>query len=239
MGFLNRLSLPNMLVALPLILGFPIGANSWAQRTADAATASNTGQQASALSWIEIPGRDNQFYMAQQTQDGTLVLTANECFFPKLGLACLAQEKNETQNAGDIADLNKGESFSAIGKWDTGDVAEWGLFLEQAGDLQFRVLCDVVDHSAKFEIRMGQASAVITANKKPKTQAITGSLSVRKRGFNALQLISKQASPGCRVLAIELSGPCLNNAAVLRKRWRPAAAHTKFTSSKPHGPNTL
>ena len=78
-----------MLVALPLILGFPIGANSWAQRTADAATASNTGQQASALSWIEIPGRDNQFYMAQQTQDGTLVLTANECFFPKLGLACL------------------------------------------------------------------------------------------------------------------------------------------------------
>lgn len=239
MDSLNRFVLPNMLVAIPLILGFPVAANSWAQHTADEATASDTGQQASPLSWIEVPERDDQLYMAQRTQDGTLVLTANDSFFPKLGLACLTQGKNETRNAGDIADLNKGESFSAIEKWDTGDVAEWGLFLEQAGDLQFRVRCDAVDHSAKFEIRMGQSSAVITANKKAKTQAITGRLQAGKRGFNALQLISKQAAPGCRVLAIELSGPCLNNAAVLRKRWRPAAAHTKFTSSKPHGPITL
>jgi hypothetical protein len=239
MDSLNRFALPNMLVAIPLILGFPVAANSWAQHTADEATASDTGQQASPLSWIEVPERDDQLYMAQRTQDGTLVLTANECFFPKLGLACLPQEKDETRNAGDITDLNKGESFSAIGKWDTGDVAEWGLFLEQAGDLQFRVLCDAVDHSAKFEIRMGQSSAVITANKKAKTQVITGRLRADKEGFTALQLISKQTSPDCRVLALELSGPCLNNAAVLRKRWRPAAAHTKFTSSKPHGPITL
>ena len=240
MALLKRFGLRHRLVALFLTLSFTFAAHSLAQHTADEGTASNVGQQASPLSWIDVPGKDDQLYMAQRTQDSTLVLTGNNCFFPRLGLTCLPQKKNEKPNTGDIADLNKSESFSAIGKWDTGDVAEWGLFLEQEGDCHFRVVCDAGEHSAKFEIRMGQSSAVFTANKKAKTQAITGRLRAEKRGFVTLQLISKQASPDCRVLAIELSSPCLKKAAVLRKRWRPAAAHTKFTSSEPHdGPITL
>ncbi|MAI34838.1 MAG: hypothetical protein CMM07_24625 [Rhodopirellula sp.] len=235
----NRFTLPRILLALSLLFGLSITGNSWAQHRPDKATTSNTGQKASPLSWIQVPGRDDQLYLAQRTPNGTLVLTANECFFPKLGLACLPQEHNETRTTGKVAELNKGESFSAIGKWNTGDVAEWGLFLEQAGDLQFRVFCDAVNPPAKFEIRMGQSTAVITANKKATTQVIAGRLRAEKQGFNALQLICNQASPDFHVLAIELTGRCLNNAAVLRKRWRPAAAHTKFTSSKPHGPITL
>jgi len=222
---------------LILIVVFPVAAHCWAQHSP--ATASDADQGSSPLSWIPVPEHDDQYYMVQRTKDERLVLTANESFFPKLGLACLTREKNNTGKTGDIAELNKGESFSAIGKWDTGDIAQWGLFLERAGDVQVRVRCNVPDDAAEFEVRIGQSSAIITTNKKTDAQVISGHLRVEQQGFNTLQLRCTQASSGCNITSVELSGPCIADAAVLRKRWRPAAAHTKFTSSKSHGPLRL
>ena len=44
------------------------------------------GQLGAPISWIDVPGTKNQFYMAQRSRDGRLLLTPNEAFFPKKGL---------------------------------------------------------------------------------------------------------------------------------------------------------
>ena len=66
---------------------------------------------------------------------GKLMLTPNESFFPKLGL--------RLAGTGDVPDvdlkLNGGKSFKTITKWNKGDQAEWGLWLEQTGKLQLRI----------------------------------------------------------------------------------------------------
>ena len=46
----------------------------------------NQGQLGVPVTWIEVPDTSDQFYMAQETRDGHLYLTANEAFFPSLGL---------------------------------------------------------------------------------------------------------------------------------------------------------
>ncbi len=188
------------------------------------------GQRGAPISWIPDPSTAGLSYMAQQTRDNRLILTADESFFPKLGLSCIG-----TGTRDDIAELNKGESFAAIGNWDTGDIAEWGLFLQQTGEIHFRLLCKSPIASGKFEVRIGESSTLVTTSRKP-GEAITGTLRVKERGPTTIQLTCLQASPDCDIFAVELSGAAAKRGAVLRKRWRPAAAHTKFTTSKSHRP---
>ena len=190
----------------------------------------DAGQRDAPISWISSPDNDSLSYMAQKSTDGKLILSADESFFPKLGLSCVG-----TGTRKDIAGLNKGESFAAIGKWDTGDIAEWGLFLEQAGRVQFRISYKSPETSGKFELRNGTSATNVTTHQNTETKVITGQLSIAEKGLQTIQLKCKQGGSGCVIFAIELSGPAAMGGAVLRKRWRPAAAHTKFTSSEKHG----
>jgi hypothetical protein len=61
----------------------------------------------------------------------------------------------------------------------------------------------------------------------------TLSLKVDKPGRHALIVTceDKQSTAKSQLHVIEITGPAAVNSAVLRKRWRPAAAHTKFSSS--------
>ena len=205
-----------------------------AQHANKTSAAFNGGQRGAPINWIPVPGEEGLSYMAQRSQDGKLILTADEAFFPKLGLAAMGVG-SET----DIAGLNKGESFASISKWDPDDTAEWGLYLENSGDIQFRFFYESNIGPGKFELRIGNSSVSIPVPKSLGPQVIAGRLRLEKPGFQSLQVICKQASVDCNILAIELSGAAAKTGAVLRKRWRPAAAHTKFTSSNSHGPIRL
>ena len=69
------------------------------------------GQLGVPITWIDVPGSNDLFYMAQKTRDGRLCLTPNEAFFPKLGLTAAG---NGTVT--DIDNLNGGKSFATIEK---------------------------------------------------------------------------------------------------------------------------
>ena len=192
------------------------------------------GQRGAPLTWIPVPGQDGLSYMAQQSTDERLILTANESFFPKLGLAASGKGKSK-----DIAGLNKGESFANITKWDAGDIAEWGLFLNRIGEVRFRVWCSTTGSSAKLQLQLGESIATFSTPSTANQQVVSGRLTVGTRGFHSVRLRCDQPGTACTVSAIELSGPTTKGGAVLRKRWRPAAAHTRFTSSESHGPIRL
>ena len=69
----------------------------------------NRGQLGVPVTWIEVPDTSDQFYMAQETRDGHLYLTANEAFFPSLGLTTTGEGL-----VPDIDNLNGDKSFATI-----------------------------------------------------------------------------------------------------------------------------
>lgn len=169
--------------------------------------AQTEGQTESPITWIELPDQPGHYLMVQTTQDDTLILTPNESFFPKLGLKAEGPAKDP-----DIDELNKGSSFSKITGWDPGEQAEWGIYFPKTGELKI----DVQSEGGDFELSLNGEK----------------SLFVSSPGFHTLQLTCTRSSASSRVSNIRITGPPATGASVVRKRWRPAAAHTKFESSK-------
>lgn len=186
------------------------------------------GQLGEPISWIAIPNSPDRFYMGQRSGDGRLILTPNEAFFPKLGLTASGRGCVE-----DVENLNGGKSFATINKWDAGDTAEWGLFFETTGKVTIRVWMSATNEQSKFTLRVGEKSVPIETKISGDRPAFVGmaTVMIQQPGQQTLKLTCDDASPGCNLHWIEISGAAATNAAVLRKRWRPAAAHTKFSSS--------
>lgn len=186
------------------------------------------GQIGAPISWIAVPGEHDLFYMAQRTPDAQLILTPNEAFFPNRGVTASGVGKTE-----DVENLNGGKSFATIEKWNKRDVVEWGLYFEKPGNVTIRQWYST-NTNAKFSIQFRDQNKAFDA--KPsggeplQTEPIT--FVVAKPGKVVLKLICDQANTQTKFHRIEITGSAATEAAVLRKRWRPAAAHTKFTSSK-------
>ncbi|MDG2391033.1 MAG: DUF3472 domain-containing protein, partial [Planctomycetaceae bacterium] len=178
------------------------------------------GQLDSKLEWVADSDNSERVWMIQKTVDGKLILTPNESFFPNLGLKANGQGATP-----DIAGLNKKSSFAEIGGWDNEDIAEWGLLFPRPGTI--RVKATLIGN-AKFSINVGTQSKPITSGRPVSFQIFT-------QGQHSLKLICERAGQSAAFQQIEISGEGAKGAAVIRKRWRPAAAHTKFSSSKASG----
>ena len=192
-------------------------------------TAQAAGQLGVPISWIKVPGTVDQFYMAQQTGDGQLILTPNESFFPKRGLAATGKSL-----VPDVDGLNKGNSYAKIERWDAGDIAEWGIFLEQSGQVEIKVLMSNTDDRGKFTLLLDEKEHSFTTKQvgDGSTQVTTATFQIMKPGRHSVRLLCNQATGKVGLHQIEITGSAANKASVLRKRWRPAAAHTRFSSSK-------
>ena len=190
------------------------------------------GQLGVPLSWIKVPDTSDQFYMAQETRDGRLYLTPNEAFFPSLGLTATGEGL-----VPDVDNLNGGKSFATIQGWDEDDVAEWGLFVRNPGEVQIRVWMTAATSAGRFTLRLGDQEASFPSEHAPGKPAVvtTSKLQITEVGRQSLKLICDRAAEDAALHWIEVSGEAASQGAVLRKRWRPAAAHTKFSSSQSAG----
>ena len=168
--------------------------------------------------YIEDSEREGVHYLTEAAVDGKLQLTVNECFFPELGL--------RAEGAGvepDEAGLNGGKSFAQISGWNKGDSAEWGLYLKNTGNVE--VTLKLADGAAEdFAIRIAGVEEQLDSEGR-------GVFRITEPGLNVLRVICLSDVPATtKFESIELSG--VEGGAVIRKRWRPAAAHAKFSSSK-------
>ncbi len=180
---------------------------------------------------IPAPGLPGQFLLAAAATDGVLLLTPNEVFFPKPGL----------MNAGAAPalkpdPLNGGKSFSSIEKWDESDVAEWGLLL-QHGSLNAELSCQIPAGTAKFTVSLAGQQHQVTINSTGTESEAPVSIEFQNvpAGQHVLKLKCDQAGRGVMFRRLQLSGAAVRNASLLRKRWRPAAAHTRFSASAATG----
>jgi hypothetical protein len=188
------------------------------------------GQLSSPIEWMTDPADGELTYMVQRTQDERLFLTPNECFFPKLNLVA--------DGAGaipDVANLNGGNSFAYVTQWNAGDQVEWGIWLRNTGHVKVRVW---TSGSApdQFTVRLGdreQSLSVAQTSGDELTMATGLDFRIEKSGRHILRITNtKRESAGARIHWVEVSGQAVQGGAVLRKRWRPAAAHTRFSSSR-------
>ena len=165
---------------------------------------------------VPLSETSDEFALIQKTIDNQLVLTPNESFFPALGLRASGQG-----NVDDIDGLNKGSAFSEITGWNTGESAEWGLLFEKRGRIEIRV----VSHGGgQFAISLDNQEPASIAGESYK-------LSIADEGFHTLRLHCRQSQQETSVGRLLVTGEAVIGAGVVRKRWRPAAAHTKFKSS--------
>ena len=213
-----------------------LGVVPWCS-AADPATvlSAGIGQLSSPIEWMPDPNRRAVTYMVQKTRDARLFLTPNECFFPKLGLVA-----EGTGSVPDVANLNGGNSYASVSQWDKGDLIEWGIWLRNTGHVNVHVWTSG-SSADQFAVSLGgqeqSLSVPETDNNKP-TLAAGLEFKIEASGQHTLRITNtRKGSPDTRLHWVEVSGPAVHSGAVLRKRWRPAAAHTKFSSS--HNPEAV
>ena len=180
------------------------------------ALSSDLAQLGAPLEWLEIPDAPGTFHQIQRTRDNHLLLTPNECFFPRLGLTAAGEGVVPDQGT-----LNGGKSFGHITDWDQGDVVEWGIWLDRPTRLALRPRMSALD-GFKFslggqDVSLGKGEEFMSDITEP------GRYVVR---------VTCAGTPadGTQFQWLEIAGTEMSGAAVLRKRWRPAAAHTRFSS---------
>ena len=189
------------------------------------------GQLGTKLEWFEIPGRSEKFHLLQGSRDGYLILTPNECFFPELGLTAAGDGM-----VPDMENLNGGKSFGHVEGWDPGEATQWGVWVDQPGEAVLRVRMSGSSAGGEFEINVGGHQKTFTApagDGAAPTLATEFTCRLEDRGLHEIRITNRE-QPGddTKLHWVELAGPAIEGASVLRKRWRPAAAHTRFSTPK-------
>ncbi len=189
-------------------------------------------QQGAEIEWVKVPKMgNNHFFMAQRTADARLFLTPNESFFPKSGLRAEGEGTFPVVNEA----LNQSKNFAAITQWSPGDQAEWGLQFEKTGTVQVRIWMANAGKKGRYTLLLGTQKRSFSTDKTGSDPEPIKTLrfNVRKSGQHVLLLTCEEESQRSKTQlhAIEITGRAVKNAAVLRKRWRPSAAHAKFSSS--------
>lgn len=205
----------------PVLIGFALLGLGWVLELA----AGNIGQIGQPLSWVELPDESGRRLAVQWSADDRIVLTPDESFFPRLGLAA--------EGEGPVPDevsLNGGRSFAAIGRWDPGDVATWGLWFTRSGKLEVTITMTGGAAPSRYAMLLDGQSLPFHLPADEEVE-IALSLSIPTPGLHELSLRCLEGGGGVSFSRAEIRGPAAEKSGVVRKRWRPAAAHTKFSSS--------
>ncbi len=178
--------------------------------------AAGQGQLGANLERIQIPNATGQFYLVQRTADKTLFLTPNESFFPQRGPKLTGKG-----TVRDVANLNGGNSFATIENWSEGKEVEWGCYFAKTGAVHVELSGS---DGSQFSAKLGDGDF-----QSFRPGAVE--MEVPSIGRHSLILRCDEAKPSPKVAFLKLTGEAVDGAGVIRKRWRPAAAHTKFTNS--------
>jgi hypothetical protein len=206
-----------------------------------AAARDNVGQQQTPVEWfkggVDETGAD--YYYAGQKETGErIVLTPNECYFSGGRLRCFGDGPRDLPEPA----MNGTKSFTEVGEWnDQADQMRWHIWCQQKGivNVTAHIAVDAANKGGKVSVQMDDLALTCTTSPsdgKSAPQPWKIDFRVGAPGYHAITLqgvpIAAEKEIG-RLLRIDLTGPAIKNASVLRSRWRPAAIHAgKFTNSE-------
>jgi Domain of unknown function (DUF3472) len=167
---------------------------------------------------------DGRSYLGELIEGDEVRLLPDQCFFDGPGLRL--REQREVKTAADP--LNGKKSYALIEGLKADNSLSWFLHFPRAGEVEVTL---ELGPGAKTE---GRTVVAIDDRRFPlRAQAVK--VRIDKAGLHRLRLLSETKS-GLKVAAVTLRGGALGGGAVIRARWRPAAAHASFSaSSLPQG----
>ena len=171
-----------------------------------------------------------------------LKLTANECFFGPTGnLKCV----EDVTARGSGSDFNKKYVFTHITNWSsTGDTVVWGVNIFRTGAIFFSPVLGVPASQAQSQIELvlqrGNSTAIDTLTLKSTCgYSVFGEqdrlqFNIPEAGLYIfkLRIVNKNAGGNIAdIREILVNGPAAKTAEVIQRRWRPLAAHTRWSCS--------
>lgn len=179
----------------------------------------------------------NQFYLlGQRSQGGKLVLTPSNGFFDP-GV-CRASGESGRPKVGDEALIKP--NFAVLDRWmGTHGTLRWHLWISQPGRLMFDVQLAVASQQSgsKLVAKLGDESHTVTtaAADSQTSQPWRLQFTPTQPGqyefsLQAISVADKVKGVGA-LHSVDVYGPAIDDAQLLRARWRPAAVHGGYASS--------
>ncbi|QDU57648.1 DUF3472 domain-containing protein [Aeoliella mucimassa] len=192
------------------------------------------GQRSASVELTPVPDHTGDYYRTQTTLDGSLYLTADEAFFRQGKLRATGESA-----APDPEKLNGGKSFANIEGWQPGDSFEWGVLFRQAGELKVDLSLTADDSVSRWMLTIGSEQHPLAVDSATAKLSVSTKITESQLGQQTIRLTCEHAQGKLSLQQVVLSGEAARDSAVLRQRWRPAAAHARFSSSQATGPIQL
>lgn len=178
-------------------------------------------------------------YLGQLAKHQKIVLTASNGFFSK-GV-CVAKGESKLPKVGD--DELIVPNFEHL-DWKRAEGSlRWHILVAQAGEVQFQAHMDVANAGAGVEVSFAGQTQKVSTSKGSADRAQPWNLKfqVEEPGEYELSLRSTDASGGSvgQLHRVDAFGEAMEGAHLLRVRWRPAAAHGGYDTTKVNGAKLL
>lgn len=170
----------------------------------------------------------------QPAGDGKLVLTASNGFFDNG--TCRASGASSLPKVGD-EDLIK-PNFAMLDQWKRADgTLRWHLWLAKPGEVHFSVNMRISKAAAGSQLKVtfaGESRTVTTTESSPdQPQSWKLTFRAAEAGehtitISASHIAAPQTGVG-ELHSIDVFGPAVSGAQLLRARWRPAAVHGGYS----------
>ena len=195
------------------------------------------GQLASPIETIPIRMETDRevCILGQRSRGGHLMLTPDTCsFYGRLRLT------GPTQPKWPGAELNGNKSWTRIEGLDApGRRVIWPLWLPKPASLKLSVFMDVPKGAVGFGLEISVAGSKCEVVTQPSDgsdpQPWTAELPVTTPGLHELAMAFKKPGGGIDAIAIRqilVTGPGIEDAVLVRSRWRAAASHARFGCSE-------
>ena len=183
-----------------------------------------------------------QFYLGQPAEDQTLKLNATNGFFDR----CFVAVEPQSLPAADWQSPLIRQSFASLvrvsSKPNVG-TARWHVWLARTGDVEADLHVRLAPQSSRhrWTIRLGDQRKVVDFSAGLDSEDTRARIRFTQvpSGYAefSIQCDEKQPAVGSHVQDIILGGPAIEDARLLRARWRPNAVHLRFVPS--HDPEQI
>ena len=185
-------------------------------------------QLKSELQWF-VAGKNKEGqaikYCGQQETNGKLRLTASNGYFSK-GLRAKGESKYPFIKTPMIVN-----NYAYLEGWNSKEQSlRWHAFFQKAGELTINVELHT-KAVAEIEVRLDDERINFTTEKGKNSYQVKLGVKNPGKGSLSLKMLKSHSRDLGKLYGMDLFGPAVKGAKLLRARWRPGAVHTRFTSS--------
>ncbi|QDS85890.1 hypothetical protein EC9_00470 [Rosistilla ulvae] len=168
-------------------------------------------------------------YNGQAAADGRIVLNATNGFFDEGAFVASGTQPMVGEDKGLITESYESLQFRNAEKPGS---AQWYIWIASPGTIQAKLFLQLPSQHPQTRWQVQWGDEVQSLNLRPSDgpAGIPISFDVKQPGKLrvALKCLTEPVPMETEIHRIELSGPAIRDAKLLRVRWRPSAVHTRF-----------